>query len=144
MTFIFQPIALFTCAKFGKELNINKPLGPSNIPACALKDSISVIAEPLCFLINASLNEGKFPRDLKQAHVCPIFKKGDTENPIQTIIDLFQITAAISKVFEKVIREQFTNYIDNSKLFPRYNLVSGKRYPRRMLLFSLLKNKKRN
>ena len=32
VTFNFQPITLFTCKKFVKELNINKPLGPSNIP----------------------------------------------------------------------------------------------------------------
>ena len=115
MTFNFQPITLFTCKKFVKELNINKPLGPSNIPAWALKDSISVIAEPLCFLINAFLNEGKFPSDLKQAHICPIFKKGDTEDPNN--YRPISITAALSKVFEKVIREQITNYIDNNKLF---------------------------
>ena len=53
VTFNFLPVTLITCKKFVKELNINKPLGPSNIPAWALKDSISVIAEPLCFLINA-------------------------------------------------------------------------------------------
>ena len=115
MTFNFQPITLFTCKKFVKELNINKPLGPSNIPAWALKDSISVIAEPLCFLINAFLNEGKFPSDLKQAHVCPIFKKGDTEDPNN--YRPISITATLSKVFEKVICEQITNYIDINKLF---------------------------
>ena len=115
VTFNFQPITLFTCKKFVKELNINKPLGPSNIPAWALKDSISVIAEPLCFLINAFLNEGKFPSDLKQAHVRPIFKKGDTEDPNN--YRPISITAASSKVFGKVIREQITNYIDNNKLF---------------------------
>ena len=91
-------------------------MGPSNIPAWALEGSISVIAEPLCFLINAFLNEGKFPSDLKQAHVCPIFKKGDTEDPNN--YRPTSITAVLSKVFEKVIREQITNYIDNNKFFP--------------------------
>ena len=99
VTFKFQPIALFTCKKFVKELNIKKPLGPSNIPAWALKDSISVIAEPLCFLINTFLNDGKFPSDLKQAHVCPIFKKGDTEDPNN--YRPISIIAALSKVYEK-------------------------------------------
>ena len=94
-------------------------MGPSNIPAWALKGSITVIAEPLCFLINAFLNEGNFPSDLKQDHVCPIFKKGDTEDPNN--YRPISITAALSKVFEKVIREQITNYIDNNKLFsPRH------------------------
>ena len=74
-----------------------------------------MIAEPLCFLINAFLNEGKFPSDLKQAHVCPIFKKGDTEDPNN--YRPISITSALSKIFEKVIREQSTNYIDNNKRF---------------------------
>ena len=115
VTFKFRPISLFTCKKFVKEPNINKSLGTSNIPAWALKDSISVITEPLCFLINAFLNEGKFPSDLKQAHVCPIFKKGDTEDPNN--YRPISITAALSKVFEEVIREHITNYINNNKLF---------------------------
>ena len=107
VTFKFQPITFFTCKKFVEELNINIPLGPSNIPAWALKDSTSVIAEPFCFLLNAFLNEGKFPGDLKHAHVCTIIKKGDNEDlnnhrPISN-------TAALSKDFEKVIREQITN-----------------------------------
>ena len=89
-------------------------MGPSNIPAWALKDS-SVIAEPLCFLLNAFLEEGKFPSDLKQAHVCPIFKKGDTDDPNN--YRPISITAALSKVFEKVIREQITDFVDNNKLF---------------------------
>ena len=124
MTFKFQPITLFTCKKIVKKSNINKP---SNEPAWALKDSISVIAELLCFLINAFVNEGKFPSDPKQAHVCPIFKKGDTEDP--NTCSPISFTAALSKVFENVFREQSTNYIDNHKLFPRYSLVSGKINP---------------
>ena len=111
VTFKFQPIHLFTSKEFVKELNIYKLSGPSNIPAWSLEDSISVIAEPLCFLINACLNEGKFPSDLKQAHVCPIFKKSDTENPKN--YRPISITEALSKVFEKVI----TNKIDKQQMF---------------------------
>ena len=85
---------------------MNDPLGPSIIPAWALKNSLSVIAEPFCFLINAFLQEGKFPGDLTQAHICPIFIKGDTEDPNN--YRPISITAALSKVFEKAIREQNT------------------------------------
>ena len=139
MTFKIQPITLYTCIQFLEELNKTKPLGPFNSPAWALKDSISVIAEPLCFLVDAFSNEGKFPRNLKQAHICQIFKKRDTENPNN--YRPISITAALSKVFEKIIREQITNYIENNKLFPRYNLVSQNIYPRRKHWFSQLKKK---
>ena len=105
---------------FKKEVNLNKPFGPSIFPAWALKDSIGVIAEPLCFLIYAFLNEGMFPSDLKQGHICPIIKNGDSEDPNN--YRPISITAALSNIFEKVTREQITNYIDN-KLFPQYNLI---------------------
>ena len=98
-----------------EELNINIPSGPSNNPAWALKDSISVIAEPLFFLINAFLNEGKFASDLKQSHVCLIFTKGDTEDPNNYIP--ISVISVFSKVFEKDFLEQIIIYFDNNKLF---------------------------
>ena len=59
-----------------------------------------------------------------------MLKNDDTTDPIN--YRPISITTALFKVFKKVIREQITNYIDNKKLFPRYNLVSGKIYPREM------------
>ena len=63
--FSLQPISLFECKKHLKRLNKNKPLGPSNIPAWALKDCLNLLAEPLCFMVNAFIEEGKFPEYLK-------------------------------------------------------------------------------
>ena len=57
--FSLQPISIFECNKHLKRLNKNKPLGPSDIPAWALKDCLNLLAEPLCFMINASIEEGK-------------------------------------------------------------------------------------
>ena len=51
--FSLQPIIIFECKKLLKRLNKNKPLGPSDIPAWALKDRLYLLAEPLCFMINA-------------------------------------------------------------------------------------------
>ena len=100
-----------------ESLNANKSLGPSEIAAWAPRDSINVIFEPLCYLINASLYEGRFPNPLKQAFVIPIVKKGDSKNsnnyrPISIIF-------ALTKNFEKVIGEQITLYpSENSLLNP--------------------------
>ena len=46
--------------------------------------------------------KASFPSDPKQAHVCPIFEKGDTEDPNN--YRRISITAALSKFSEKVIR----------------------------------------
>ena len=113
-TFSFRPISLFECRKYVKSLNINKPLGPYEIPAWALKDFMNIIVEPLCYLINAFFYEGKFPNRLKQEFVTPIFNKGFSENP--NICWPNSITSALSKVFEKVIREKMTTWISQSSL----------------------------
>ena len=97
-----------------RKLNSNKPLGPSNIPAWALKDSVDIIGEPLTFLINAFLHEGRFPNHLKRAHVVPIYKSGDIEDP--TNYRPISITSALSKVFEKVIQNQIVEFLDDTKL----------------------------
>ena len=92
-----------------KQLNSNKPLGPSNIPAWALNDCHNIIAEHPTYLLNAILEEGRFPKHLKRAHVVPIYKKGDTEEPNN--YRSISITSAISKIFERVIRNQMVEYL---------------------------------
>ena len=42
--FQFQPMSIYECRKQIKSLNINKPLGPSNIPAWTLQDTSDVLA----------------------------------------------------------------------------------------------------
>ena len=111
LMFEFEPISIYTCKNFLKELDQCIPLGPSEIPAWVLKDSISTIAEPLCFLIIAFLDEGRFPSECERADVCPVFKQGETEDPSN--YRLISITAAISKVLEKVIWKQI---IQNSNI----------------------------
>ena len=64
------------------NLNVKKPLGPSLIPAWALNDTREHIAEPFCLLFNQFLTEQRFPDDPKRAHVLPLFKKEDSEDPI--------------------------------------------------------------
>ena len=57
-----------------KCLNVNKPLGPSKIPAWALKDAQSVLAEHLCFRINEFISESSFSTDLKKTLVSPLYE----------------------------------------------------------------------
>ena len=112
--FQFQPISLFQCKKLIKNININKPLGPSSIPAWALKDCLNVIAEPLCFMINSFLDLGEFPNHLKQAFVVPIYKKGDIEEPKN--YRPISITSALSKIFETVLKDQIVEFLNKNNL----------------------------
>ena len=102
--FSFQPISKYTCIKTIKALKVNKPLGPSCILVWALKDYCPVIAEHLTILINAFTFERRFPRHLKLAHITPIHKKGDEQDPLN--YRPISITSALSKIFEKVLQMQ--------------------------------------
>ena len=73
----------------------------AKIPAWALKDAQSVLAEPLSFLINEFISESSFPTDLKKALVSPLYKKGNTEDP--TNYRPISVTGALAKFFEQVI-----------------------------------------
>ena len=64
------------------SLNTSKPVGPSKKPAWAIKDAKAALAEPLCYLINQFITEGKFPEDLKKTCVTPLFQKGNPEDPL--------------------------------------------------------------
>ena len=101
-----------------KCLNVNKPFCPSKIPAWALKDGQSVLAEPLCFLINEFISESSFPTDLKRALISPLYKKGETEDPNN--YRPISVTGALAKIFEQVIRNQINDYsISNNLLSPK-------------------------
>ena len=91
-----------------KKLGKNKSSGPFSIPVNILKDYTSILADPLVYIINKSLNEGIFPTLVKSARVCPIYKKGDRfkcENyrPISLLSN-------VSKIFEIIHHDQLSKF----------------------------------
>ena len=97
-----------------KQLNSKKPLGPSKLPAWALKDAISALGPHITFLLNACLRANIFPDCLKKAHVIPLYKKDDPLDPGN--YRPISITPALSKVFEKLISQQLTEYLSREKI----------------------------
>ena len=93
-----------------KGLKSNKSVG-GDIPTNILKEcnfTFSVLAD----CIKTSFENGAFPDCLKEANVTPVFKKDDpldkkNYRPV-SIIPL------LSKVFEKVIYKQLSNYTESS------------------------------
>ena len=71
-TFSFHYVTEKDCHDVIRALGRNKPIGPSNIPAWAIKDSSSVIVPNLNFLVNYSIKLSWFPNELKRAHVVPL------------------------------------------------------------------------
>ena len=74
-----------------------------------LKDDSSIFSSILQILISKSLDEGLFPTILKEARVCPIYKKGDQEKcsnyrPISLLSN-------ISKIYERVMYNRVYEFL---------------------------------
>ena len=113
------------------SLNTSKPVGPSKIPAWAIKDAKAALAEPLCYLINQFITEGKFPEDLKKACVTPLFKKGNPEDPLN--YRPISVTSALSKIFEKAFSSQITSFLEREHYCRLVNLVIENKFQQLML-----------
>ena len=88
--------------------------GYDGISCKVFKYSIIHIADVLSKLINLSISSGIFPDALKIAKICPILKSGDrldckNYRPIS-------ILPCMSKVYEKILFNRLTSYLDKNKL----------------------------
>ena len=93
-----------------KNLKRKKATGLDNLPTGLLKDAAGVIAKPLTFIINLSLETGVVPTEWKMAKVIPIFKSGsmaeiDNYRPIS-------ILPTLSKILEKMVHKRLMKHLE--------------------------------
>lgn len=92
-----------------------KSAGIDGLVVGTIKKVADVICYPLVFIVNMSLETGKFPSQMKEAVVVPIFKSNDKKilgnyRPI-TLLPIF------SKLLEKVVKIQLVNYLESTHFF---------------------------
>ena len=90
--------------------------GISEIPVSVIKNSASVLASPICEMINCCIECGNIPNEWKFAVVTPLYKgKGDYTdfNSYRGI----SVLPPIAKIFEKVLQEQILEYFNLNNLF---------------------------
>ena len=97
------------------SLDVKKATGFDNIPARAIKENKIIIAPILMFLINLIIQTSVFPDCLKIARVTPIFKKGEKTN--RNNYRPISILSAISKIVEKVLTNQLSDFMELHDLF---------------------------
>ena len=81
-----------------------------NIPAKLLKSSSSICARPMQFILNNCIANGLFPDLLKLADVTSLHK-GDERTSKKNYRPV-SVLPAVSKVFERLLNKQITNYIE--------------------------------
>ena len=111
-TFVFSQINESQIKKEIRELNPNKSAGFDSIPPNIIKDSAEVLTSSLTDLFNTSVINCLFPSDLKYANVSPLHKKDDTTN--KENYRPVSILPSISKIYERLMFQQISNYISGS------------------------------
>ena len=107
--FYFKKISELDVLNSINKLKPKKSTGPDEIPPFIYKGCAELLAKPLAYLFNLSIEKECFPETLKNAMVTPIFKKGK-KNDIRNYRPI-SILSSITKVFENIIYSDIYEYV---------------------------------
>ena len=133
--FVFDHILPKNVARQIKKLDTSKSTR-GDIPIKFLKEFSDIYITPFTDIINNSINDGVFPSTMKLADVTPIFKKDD--NTSKENYRPISILSALSKVFERLLSEQISNFMSGK--FSPYLCGFRKGHSTQHALLRLLEN----
>ena len=107
-----------------------------NIPSKILKLAAEVSCIPLTDCINSNMQSCTFPHSLKYADITPLHTKDDSTNKAN--YRPISIFPTLSKVYEKILFEQISNYFQN--IFSEHLCGFRKGYSTQYSLLHLLQN----
>ena len=135
-SFAFKTVGNEEVYKKLQDLKCNKATGCDQIPAKVIKMVAQNVATPLASIINASINQSRFPQDLKLADVSPVFKKKDNlDNKNYRPVS---ILPSISKIFESLMADQLTDYFNH--IFDNFLSAFRKTYGCQSLLLRIVED----
>ena len=106
--FVFTYVSTVFVEREVKSLKRRKAAGIDGIPPGPLKDASSVLAKPLAFIINLSLQTETVPSDWKIAKVVAIHKGGSKDD--KKNFRLISVLPVISKILERAVHHQLVQY----------------------------------
>ena len=137
--FFFQLVSEKDVFRVISNIDSSKAYQKNNIPPKILKDNADIVASVLCDDINMNIDKGKFPSNLKNADISPLFKKLD--RMLKTNYRAVSILPTLSKIYEKLFYQQLYDYFNN--IFSKYLCGFRKGHStQHCLLFMLEKLKK--
>ena len=95
-------------------LKRKKATGLYELPSSLLKDCAINIAQPVTFLVNLSLKSCSVPELWKKSRIAPIFKSGNSDD--SSNYRPVSILPILSKVLEKAVHKQLSDYLEDSDL----------------------------
>ncbi|MCG8078457.1 MAG: reverse transcriptase family protein, partial [Candidatus Thiodiazotropha taylori] len=102
------------CKGVLKDPKIHKATGPDGIPAFILKTTADQIAPILTRLYQFSLDTGEVPTDWRNAHIVPVFKKGEKHLPSN--YRPVSLTSIVCKLLEHIVHSSVMDHFDRHRI----------------------------
>ena len=97
-----------------EKLNPHKAAGPDKMKPRVLKEMAEVIAPVITRIFRASLKQAKTPDAWREAHVTPVFKKGEKYKPIN--YRPVSLTCILCKQMEHILASQIMKHLNTNHL----------------------------
>ena len=121
-----------------KVINCLKNTSPGwdDINSKVGKSTYHLYIAPLTYLINLSLAQGVFPKELKTAKVIPIYKSGDckTNSNYRPV----SVLPVFLKVFERIMYNRFFSFLNFFDLLYKYQFGFREKHGTNMALIVLV------
>ena len=114
----------------------NKGPGWDSVTAHIIKKSPNVIVDLLTHMVNLSISQGVFPKELKIAKVFPLFKAGD--NRLMSNYRPISVLPVFSKIFEKIMYSRISNFLKKHDVLYKYQFGFRAGYGTNLALITLI------
>jgi hypothetical protein len=92
--------------------------GPDLIPPLFFKKFSLWLGQPLCYIFQSCFNAGFMPREWLQAHITPIFNKGNPTDPLN--YKPIALTCTMCKLMKHIIKDQLLSYLLGKHLISKH------------------------
>jgi hypothetical protein len=100
--------------KLLKNIKPHKATGPDKIQVRFIKEMALEKTPAITYLFNKSLELGRVPKDWLDAHIVPVFKKGDKNTPSN--YRPVSLTCILCKILEHIIQSSIMKHLDTLKI----------------------------
>lgn len=118
-----------------KRLKLKKAPGEDRISYEFYKNAPMKFIEQILAFFNKIMQEGKIPESFKKSIICPIYKKGNTEDPENYRAITF--TNSIAKMFTNILLNRMMQFIDGKNLLSQFQAGFRPGYSAQDHIFSL-------
>ena len=109
-----------------KALDTNKSFGPDEIHPKILVELCDIVSDPITLIFNRSFEDGILPKDWKNAHITPIFKKGSRN--FASNYRPISLTSIICKIMESIIKDTVLCHLTENQLLTKsqFGFIPGR------------------